>query len=140
MKIDKILTPVDGSDHSMRAAKYAADMAKLMDSEILLIHYHRPFPAILGEPYFQKAVNKILKESNLLLEPFRKMLEESGVTFTDRVLEGPPRHKIAEAAEIEKCDLIIMGSRGRSNIEGLLLGSIAHGVLHSSPCPVLVVR
>lgn len=140
MKIEKILTPVDGSEHSMRAAAYSADMAKLMGADVLLIHYHRPFPAILGEPYFQKAVNKILKESNLLLDPFRNIFEEKGVPFTDRVLEGPPRHKIAEVAGIEKCDMIIMGSRGRSNIEGLFLGSIAHAVLHSAPCPVLVVR
>ena len=65
MEISKILVPVDGSEFSMRAIDYAVDMAKLMDCEILLIHCHKPYPAILGEPYFQKAINKILKKSKI---------------------------------------------------------------------------
>ena len=79
MELKKILVPVDGSEFSMRATGYAADMAKLMDCEILLIHCHKSFPAILGEPYFQKAINKILKKSNELLDPYRKIVQ-NGLT------------------------------------------------------------
>ena len=140
MQMSKIMVPVDGSEFSMRAAGYAADMAKLMDCEILLIHCHKSFPAILGEPYFQKAINKILKKSNALLEPYRKILQDTGVTFTDRILEGPAAHAICEVANIEKIDLIVMGCRGRNDLEGLLLGSCTHRVLKTAPCPVLVIR
>ncbi|MCP4622777.1 MAG: universal stress protein [bacterium] len=140
MQLKKILVPVDGSDFSMRATGYAADMAKLMDCEILLIHCHKSFPAILGEPYFQKAINKILKKSNELLDPYRKMVQDAGVTFIDRILEGPAAQAISEVANIEKADLIVMGCRGRNDLEGLLLGSCTHRVLKTAPCPVLVVR
>ena len=115
MKLKKIIVPVDGSEHSMRAAKYALEMAKAMDAEILLIHCHRTFPAILGEPYFQKAIDKILMESNELLDPYRTLLRESGVPFMDRMLEGPAGKTISEVAEIEKADMIIMGCRGRTD-------------------------
>ena len=140
MELKKILVPVDGSEFSMRAAGYAADMAKLMDSEILLIHCHKSFPAILGEPYFQKAINKILKKSSELLDPYKKIVRDAGVTFIDRILEGPAAQAISEVADIENIDMIVMGCRGRNDLEGLLLGSCTHRVLKTAPCPVLVVR
>jgi nucleotide-binding universal stress UspA family protein len=124
----------------MRAAEYAADMATLVKSDILLMHCHKAFPAVLGEPYFQKAINKIMKKSNELLNPYRDMLQDSGVAFVDRILEGPATQAICKVAQIEEVDLIIMGCRGRSDLEGLLLGSCTHRVLKTAPCPVLVIR
>jgi nucleotide-binding universal stress UspA family protein len=140
MQLKKIMVPVDGSEFSMRATGYAVDMAKLTDCEILLIHCHRSFPAILGEPYFQKAINKILKKSNELLDPYKKKVQDAGVTFIDRILEGPAAQAICEVADIEKIDMIVMGCRGRNDLEGLLLGSCTHRVLKTAPCPVLVIR
>ena len=131
---------MDGSDSSMRAAAYAVEMAKLMDSEIMLMHCNKPFPVILGEPYFQNAINKILKKSNELLEPYRKTLQDAGVAYADRILESPTAKAICETAEIEKADMIVMGSRGRNDLEGLLLGSCTHRVLKTASCPVLVIR
>jgi len=140
MQINRIMVPVDGSEHATKAAGYATDMARLMDSEILLIHCHKSFPAILGEPYFQRAIDKILKKSSELLDPYKKIVQEAGVTVTDRILEGPAARAICEVAKIEKIDLIVMGCRGRNDLEGLLLGSCTHRVLNTAPCPVLVVR
>lgn len=140
MELKKILVPVDGSASSMRAAGYAAELAKAMNSELLLIHCHKPFPVVFGEPYFQKAVDKIMKKSEARLEPYRKMLQDSGVAFADKILEGPAAEAICEVAKIEKIDMIIMGSRGRSDLEGLLLGSCTHRVLSTAVCPVLVVK
>ena len=140
MELNRILVPVDGSDCSMRAAEYAADVAKLMDSEIMLMHCHKSFPVVLGEPYFQKAINKIAKKSNELLHPYKIMLEGASVRCVDRILEGPAAKAICEVAEIEKVDLIVMGCRGRSDLEGLLLGSCTHRVLKTASCPVLVIR
>ena len=140
MELKKMLVVVDGSEHSMRAAEYAVELATLIKVEILLVYCHKPFPVVLGEPYFQNAINKILKKSNERLDPFRKLLQDSKVDFSDRILEGPAAQAICEVAAIEKVDLIVMGSRGRNDLEGLLLGSCTHRVLKTAPCPVLVVR
>jgi len=140
MSAPVLLLPVDGSEHAARATAYALKMAGLMHARVLLLHCHRPFPVKLGEPYFQKAIDRIMVDSNALLEPFRSTLSENGVEATDLIMEGPPADKICDVARVESCEMIIMGSRGRSDLKGLLLGSVAHRVLQQSPCPVLVVR
>jgi len=140
MKLKNFLVPVDGSDYSMRAAKYAAELAKLMDGEIVLMHCHKAFPVVLGEPHFQNAINKIQEKSNKLVEPYRKLFQETETSFIERILEGPAANAICEVAKLEKLDMIVIGSRGRNKLEGLLLGSCTHRVLSTAPCPVLVIR
>lgn len=140
MSTPVILVPVDGSEHATRAAAYALKMAGLMDARLLLLYCHRPFPVKLGEPHFQNAIDKIMVQANTLLEPFRSMLTEKGVDIADLIMEGPPGEKICEVARNESCEMVIMGSRGRSDLKGLLLGSVAHRVLQQASCPVLVVR
>jgi len=140
VEIKKILVPVDGSDHSMNAAAYAVELARMSGAEIFLTHCHKPFPAILGEPYYQKAVNKIMKESEQLLVPYRELFDNANVAYTERIMEGPPREAVPSVARHEKCDLIILGSRGLSDLEGLFLGSVTHRVLRVAPCPVMVIR
>jgi len=139
MQLKKILVPVDGSDYSIRAAEYALDLAKLIDAEIFLVHCHKTLPTILGKPYYQKVVDDVMGKSNKLMEPYINLFQEAGIKFTDRILEGPPTDIISEVAEIEGCDIIVMGSRGHNKLEGLFLGSVTHRILHTAPCPVLVV-
>ena len=140
MNIKKILVAVDGSDHSLRAAEYAADFAKLIGAEIILTHCHKLYPMVLGEPHFQKAIDKINKDAQQLIEPYVEFLKERGVPYTDRILDGTPAKMISDVARIEKIDLIVMGSRGLNDLEGLLLGSVTHRVLKTAPCPVLTIN
>jgi len=140
MELKKILTPVDGSKHSINATRYSAELAAMTDAGIILLHCHRKFPVILAEPHFQNALNKIMTESEELIVPFVKILELNGVKFETRILEGSAGRAIPEVAVIEKIDMIVMGSRGCTNLEGLILGSVTHKVLHSALCPVLVIK
>ncbi|BBO72858.1 universal stress protein [Desulfosarcina widdelii] len=135
-----ILLPVDGSEHALRAAEYSVKIATMMNARLFLLHCHRPFPVKLGDPYFQKAIDKIMQQSAERLAPFRSLLDQKGADYTELILEGPAGEKICEVARIEKSEMIVMGSRGRSNLTGLFLGSVAHRVLHQAPCPVLIVR
>jgi len=135
-----ILLPVDGSEHALRAAEYSVKIATMMNARLLLLYCHRPFPVKLGDPYFQKAVDKIMQQSAERLAPFRSLLDQKGADYTELILEGPAGEKICDVARIEKSEMIVMGSRGRSNLTGLFLGSVAHRVLHQASCPVLIVR
>jgi len=140
MKMEKLLLPVDGSDYSLKAAEYALDFAKSMGSEILLMYSHKPFPSFLGEPYFQEVHDKIMNNAREMVAPFIEMFQNAQVPVDERILDGAPGENICRVAEIEKCDLIIMGSRGFTNLKGLFLGSVTHRVLNGAPCPVLVIR
>jgi len=74
------------------------------------------------------------------LATFRKPTATRRSVVPEFVEPGEPASKIIEVANNWHADLIVMGSHGRGKIQGLLLGSVSQGVLHHSPCPVLVVR
>jgi nucleotide-binding universal stress UspA family protein len=131
---------VDGSEHSKRATQYSIELAKQFDSKIILLHCHAKFPVVLAEPHFQNAINEIMKNSEELIKPFEDLLEDSGVEYEIRILEGSPANNIDTVVNVEKIDLIVMGSRGVGNFEGLFLGSVAHQVLHKVQCPVFIIK
>jgi len=140
MQIKKVLLPVDGSDCSVKATEYTLDFMKSKGGDIILLYSHKPFPSFLGEPYFQEVHDRIMKDAREMMTPFIRMFTNAGIAVEERLLEGAPGENICRVAEIEKCDLIIMGSRGFTDIKGLFLGSVTHRVLHGAPCPVLVIR
>lgn len=140
MNIRLIILPVDGSEHSRHAAEYAADLAGGLDAEIVALHCLPPVPAYLGEPNFERAREGREAEAEAVLKPIRDFLEETGVRFRDMAVDGSPGEAIADVAKAERADLVVMGSKGKTGLEGLILGSVTHRVLHISPCPVLVVR
>ncbi len=140
MQLQKILIAVDGSEHSKRAVEYAIELLKMLQADIILIHCHRTYPTLLGEPYLQKAINKINQEAETLVKPFRELFQKANIAITERIMEGRAGEVIVAVADTEKADLIIMGSRGLSDLEGLIVGSVTHRVLHAASCPVLVVR
>ena len=140
MQGNTILLPVDGSQHAMRAAEYAIDLARLMKGRILLLHCHRSFPKVIGEPYLQTIISRTLEDAQACLRPYSDCLRQTGVPFDERVMEGPAGDAIVQIVTIENYDLIVMGTRGRNDLQGLLLGSVTHRVLQTAPCPVLVVR
>ncbi|WP_286819904.1 universal stress protein [Desulfobacter sp. UBA2225] len=107
---------------------------------MVLLHCHATFPVVLAEPHFQNAINKILKNCDELIKPYEDLLEESGVEYEIRILEGSPAMNIDTVVNVEKIDLIVMGSRGVGNLEGLFLGSVAHQVLHKVQCPVFIIK
>ncbi len=136
----KILLPVDGSEASRRAVAHGLALARASGAEVLLVHVRARVSELLGEPYYQRVLDHACTEAEKLVGSYRPVLEEAGVSFETRVLEGDPAQAVCTAARVEGADLIAMGTRGVSDFEGLLLGSVSHKVLQKAPCPVLVVR
>lgn len=135
-----ILVPVDGSEHADHALDHAIELAGLMEGRILLLHCHRPFPKIIGEPYLQTIITETLDDAKACLKPYAERLRQTAIPHEERTIEEPAAEAIVQVAEIEKCSLIVMGTRGRNSLQGLLLGSVTQRVLQTAPCPVMVVR
>ena len=140
MQVNRILLPVDGSAHSLRAAEAALDMAKHFGSEVILLYCHRQAPVILGEPMFQGNVEKEFEKSEEIMAPFRTMFEDAGVPFQERLIAGRARDVIPDVAKVEEVGLIIMGKRGISDLARLVVGSVTNKVIQVAQCPVLVIR
>jgi nucleotide-binding universal stress UspA family protein len=135
---DKILLAVDSSPHSAKAADAATELAQLRNSEVLVYHVR----ALLAGRAGQVDVDLREQDDNIA-EDIARTLEERGVRATaSRVAAyyGDTAKRIVEAAEAIGADVIVMGSRGHSDLPSLLLGSVTHKVLHLSTRPVLVVR
>lgn len=140
MKTDKILIAVDGSEYSKRVVEVAIKYARHFGSRLVLVHCHRRFPKVLGEPYREKEIAGIIREAEELVQPYLNQFAEQGIEVEIRLLPGPAGAAIASIAEIEECGMIIMGSRGLSNLASLIIGSVTNRVLQTAPCSVLVVR
>lgn len=140
MQIKRVLLPVDGSSCSDRAVNYAVGFCELIGAEAVLLHSHKSLPQTLGKPNFDEAMDRLASEAQDVLRPYEETLSLTGVKYLSRIVSGPTAEVIFDVATAEGCDLIIMGSKGKSDLEGLMVGSVTHKVLHLAPCPVLVIR
>ncbi|RYZ12065.1 MAG: universal stress protein [Comamonadaceae bacterium] len=142
---DHILVPVDGSETSMLAVSKASGLALAFGSRITLIHVVDNYPFIgVGADYAlgqTEYLNAATSSANQALARGVDTLAAEGLHSDQRVIEGHVVHEgIIDTALALDCDLIVMGSHGRSGIEKLLLGSVTQRVLQEASMPVLVVK
>lgn len=141
----KILVAVDGSEQSMRAVDVAISLTTKYDSLLTALYViHIPF----GESIYPRAVwhkefiEDVNTETRAWFEDIRDRGKKSEVSIEltmKETAESIPAQIIKYANE-RKFDLIVVGSKGKTGLEKLFLGSVAAGVLAYAPCPVLVVR
>lgn len=136
----KILLAADGSEHSLRAAKVAGDLARAVKAEeIRVVVAYDPIPSYLGEPNLQHAIDARVVEADAVLKAAVNEIGEFSEIHTE-ILEGSPAEAIIDVATTRNSSLIVMGSRGRGRIAGAVLGSNSQKVVSHAPCPVLIVR
>ncbi|HEX3033385.1 MAG TPA: universal stress protein [Bacillota bacterium] len=144
----KILLPTDGSAHSLKAAEYARElMERFPESFLTIIHVtdlprdflaHGYMPEAVIDPQIVQALADE-RDERIMDATFAKFegLEER-VNMITRT--GIPVEIICHYAETQGCDLIVVGSRGLSEIKGLFLGSVSDRISHLAVCPVLIVK
>lgn len=149
-----ILLAVDGSKHSASTIQAAAELAKAFRSEVIVVHARQlmrsPIPVgvdPIGIPTLAAAEEMALVERELdsaarsLVDHVVAELAGRDIKARGEVLSGQSITKlILEATRDCSADLVVIGSRGLSDLTGLLLGSVAHQVVQHAHCPVLVVR
>lgn len=138
---NNILLAVDGSDHSLNAARTASQLARTLNSaELRIVVVYDSVPPFLGEPNFQSAINARLDEAQGILRKAEEAIGDVPSKVHTELIAGDPAESIIEVANVRRCDLIVMGSRGLGRLAGLVLGSTSQKVVSHAPCPVLIVR
>lgn len=138
---ENILLSVDGSEHALRAAKMAGDLARNLNAKQLhIVVAHDPIPPYLGDPNLQNAINARLEQANAILNTAVRAVGEVPCDIHTEVLEGSPAEAIIEVAQTRESDVIVMGARGLGRIAAAVLGSNSQKVVAHAACPVLIVR
>jgi nucleotide-binding universal stress UspA family protein len=136
---DKVLVAVDHSEVSERVLAAARDLALLSKGEVWVVHLReREVIAQLG-----RVPSESESEAEAAVTSAVESLNVAGVRAHGEVrdtLFGHAAREIIEDARERGADVIVMGSRGRGDLAGLVLGSTAHKVIHLADRPVLVVR
>jgi universal stress protein A len=141
--IRTILVPLDFSSNSDHALDVAADLATLFGASLHLLHAQH-VPALAMSPYGAALPQGVWDE---LREGARRELEERRARVAARDLEahahlatGQPSGAIQQSARELGADLIVIGTRGRTGLAHVLLGSVAERTLRTATCPVLTVK
>ena len=137
---DKILVAVDHSEVSDRALDAARDLALLSKGEVWVLHMREREVAVktgvsLSDESMDEASAAVAAAVDKLTAAGVKAHGDVGTT-----LFGYAARNIVDDAKEHDVDVIVMGSRGRGDLAGLILGSTAHKVIHLADRPVLIVR
>ena len=140
IKIERVLIPVDGSDSSKNAAKYAAHLVNARNPKLYLLNVWEPVNMTIGGEVAEKLREEEQAKSMALLEEYKKLLEPCGLEVELIARSGRPDYAILNVQDELDCDLIVIGSRGLSVLENVIMGSVVTRVLEGATCPVLVTR
>ncbi len=144
---ERILVPVDGSEHSLSALDFAVEMQKKFGSELLLLCVFRHHSPLDASMYMAKPADSpenldeaMREHAKGVIELAKKHASELGASNPRGFIKsGAPARTIINFADDKKASLIVLGSRGLGDVEGFLLGSVSHKVTSLARCPVMVV-
>jgi nucleotide-binding universal stress UspA family protein len=139
----KILLPVDGSEISLEAVRFAVRLARAgLRVKAVLANVQEP--ASLYEmvvAHDAEVIERISAEAGVhLLAPAEALLKQAGIPYEIEVAKGDPAHTLVDIVERFACDMVVMGSRGKGSLRSALLGSVAHEMLHAAGVPVMIIK
>ena len=139
--IKRILFATDFSRWAQRAEDYACALACSWKASLTVLSVAE-FPPGLNPDYLvnQQYLADLLKHASAQLGDLKGRAERRGIAVTTRVATGLPSEEVISAAREEDSDLIVVGTRGKTGLAHILLGSTAERVIRGAPCPVLSVR
>lgn len=143
IRVQRILVPIDFSEHAEPVIDWAAHLAEEHGSEVVLLHaYHVPVEFQQAEGAYLPAEfwTAVQDDSRRSLERYGDRLRARGIPVQEVTREGYPATVIEDEVERQSADLVVIGSHGRSGLRHLLLGSIAERVVQKVRCPVLTVK
>jgi nucleotide-binding universal stress UspA family protein len=124
-----ILVALDGSEHALKAARIAREMAICLQADLWVVVAYEPLPSYLGDPVLQEVITTRLSLSEEILNSGLREIGQIPGTLKTEILEGPAAEAILSVAEARGVELIIMGTRGLGRLTGLLVGSQSQKVV-----------
>lgn len=142
--IKNILVPIDFSDYSKNALRYAVQFAKNFQAKMYLIYVVEPmiYPAdfSMGQVAIPSTDADLQNRAEEELKNLANSFVDSSLEIETLIKTGKPFVEINETAKEIDADLIIMATHGHTGVEHLLFGSTAEKVVRKAPCPVLTLR
>jgi nucleotide-binding universal stress UspA family protein len=144
--IRTFLLPWDGSENSRRALEFLLKLLKQQSpAEVHLLNVQHRAPMLErmtgGRPLeIQSIEGPALEAGRKVLEDGAKLVTAAGVPHVTKVVVGDAAHEIVEYAKAHHCEGIFMGTRGLGTVGTLVLGSVAHKVLHLTHVPITLVK
>jgi nucleotide-binding universal stress UspA family protein len=135
-----ILLAVDGSEHSLRAAKEAVKITSLCNDCTVDVVYVVDYSKSKDEVLHSQGKEELELSRRKKLLPIEEQLKSSNLSYQLKLLHGEPGPAIVDYANKEKYDLVIIGSRGLNSLQEMVLGSVSHKVVKRVKCPVLIVK
>lgn len=141
----RILVAVDGSPFAERALALAVDLSKRYGAQLLVVHvvlrrFYAVTPSEAGVLATTVFVRELESEGKKIIAKSEEFVKAAGVAYECKLLQGVPADEIVRMAQAEKVDLIVMGSRGLTEVRAFLLGSVSDKVSHHTKCPILIVK
>ncbi len=141
--IKNILVPIDFSDYSKNALRYAVQFAKKFSAKLFLVYVVEPmiYPAdfSMGQVAIPSTDIDLHARAKEELNNLAKTIDSS-LQVETLIKTGKPFFEINDTAAEKDADLIIIATHGHTGVEHLLFGSTAEKVVRKAPCPVLTLR
>jgi universal stress protein A len=139
--VKRILVPVDFSDASTNAVKYARRVGELMNADLIFINVIEPDGSLALQAIHPVCIEELKANAEENLHGLVLAAREFGISGTRSMIRsGLPAHEIVEAAKESDVDLIVIATHGYTGWKHFCIGSTAERVVRAASCPVLVVR
>lgn len=134
----KILLATDGSPSIERGVLYAGHIARVEGAEIVVIHVYEAPERYANFAGYNELLEHYRKVAQSLVDEIVQQLRDDGAQVRGELAMGVPAEAIIQTANEHDIDIIIMGTRGSSNLKDIL-GSVSMQVLRRARCPVLQI-
>ncbi len=134
-----LLVAVDGSESAKKAFEKSIYLAQNCNSKVDIVHVVQCELGGDSANTFE-LIEELKENAKKMLEEYKNQAAKNNIPIQIMVIQGDPAQVIIELAKTKNYDLIIMGTRGRSAFQELLIGSVSQKVMHHASCPVMVVR
>lgn len=141
----RILVAVDGSSIAEKALRCAVDLAKKYGARLIITHVvlrklYAVTPSEAGALATTVFVKEMEAEGQAIIGRAEKYAKSEGADYECKLLQGIPAEELIKVSHSEMVDLIVMGSRGLSEVRAFLLGSVSDRVNHRAKCFTLIVK